>query len=155
MATRHDFALELEWVGNRGSGTSGYRDYGRQASITAEGKQAIAGSSARVFHGDSDRWNPEELLIAALAECHMLSYLHTAVRHGVTVLEYRDSAVGTMVQEGNGGHFTEVVLRPTIRIADPAQIDLAESLHTEASKDCFIAASVKAFASKGAPALTR
>ncbi|MFD1712862.1 OsmC family protein [Amnibacterium flavum] len=142
MASEHSFALDLEWVGNRGTGTSGYREYGRQGVLSAPGKQPIDGSSARVFHGDSDRWNPEELLIAALAECHMLSYLHTAVRHGVTVLGYTDSPTGTMVQEGNGGHFTRVVLRPAVRISDPAQIELAQSLHREASADCFIAASV-------------
>ncbi|BDI22040.1 OsmC family protein [Herbiconiux sp. L3-i23] len=142
MPSEHSFALSVEWVGNRGSGTSGYREYGRQGIVSAPSKQPIEASAARVFHGDADRWNPEELLIAALAECHMLSYLHTAVRAGVTVVAYRDDATGTMAQQGNGGRFTEVTLRPQVVVADEAQIELAQALHAEASADCFIAASV-------------
>ena len=142
MHSEHHFALSVEWIGNRGSGTSGYRDYGREGVVTAPQKTPIDASAARVFHGNAERWNPEELLIAALAECHMLSYLHCAVRHGVTVTAYRDEPTGTMVQEGNGGHFTEVTLRPRVTLADPSQRELADSLHAEASENCFIAASV-------------
>lgn len=142
MSADHVFALSVEWTGNRGTGTSGYREYGRQGLVTADGKTPIESSSARVFHGDAERWNPEELLIAALAECHMLSYLHTALRNGVTVTAYRDRATGTMVQEGDGGHFTEVILRPWVTISDPAQVELAERIHADAAADCFIAASM-------------
>jgi organic hydroperoxide reductase OsmC/OhrA len=42
----------------------------------AERPRPIAGSSDSTFRGDAARWNPEQLLLAALAQCHMLSYLH-------------------------------------------------------------------------------
>ncbi len=142
MSADHSFALSIEWTGNRGTGTSGYRDYERSGVVTAPGKEPIASSSARVFHGDSTRWNPEEMLIAALAECHMLSYLHTALRNGVVVTAYTDDATGTMVQEGDGGHFTEVTLRPRVTVADASQVELAQRIHTEAAENCFIAASM-------------
>lgn len=142
MRDEHVFEARVEWRGNRGSGTSGYRDYGRQLTISGEGKPDIEGSAARVFHGDRDRWNPEELLIAALAECHMLSYLHIAVRAGVVVTAYEDDAVGTLKQEGLGGRFTEVVLRPRVTVADPSMIDAARAAHAEAREHCFIANSV-------------
>jgi len=142
MAAAHEFAVHVEWTGDRGTGTSSYRAYGRQNVIAAAGKPSIAGSAARVFHGDLDRWNPEELLVAALSECHMLSYLHSAVRAGVTVISYTDAATGTMDQVGDGGRFTEVVLRPRVGLLDESQRELADSLHHEASENCFIAASV-------------
>ena len=95
MLGEHHYAVELEWQGDRGEGTSGYRAYGRQHVVRAAGKlHDIAGSSDRVFHGDRERWNPEELLLAALSECHMLSYLHVATRHGVIVRGYTDAATG-------------------------------------------------------------
>jgi organic hydroperoxide reductase OsmC/OhrA len=73
----------------------------------------------------------------------MLSYLHVAMKHGVIVLDYSDNAIGTMAQTmDGGGHFTAATLRPRVAIADPAQVELAESLHAEAAKACFIAASV-------------
>ncbi|HEY5225114.1 MAG TPA: OsmC family protein [Microbacteriaceae bacterium] len=143
MNLEHHYAVAMQWTGNRGTGTSGYKEYGRDHVLHADGKPDIAGSSDRVFFGDADRWNPEELLLAALSQCHMLSYLHVAARHGVQVLAYSDSATGTMQQDdSDGGHFTLAVLRPRVTIADPAQLEMAQSLHEEAAQKCFIAASV-------------
>lgn len=140
--TDHHYRLEVRWQGNRGSGTSGYRDYGREVLLEAAGKPAIAGSADVPFRGSADRWNPEELLVAALSQCHLLSYLHMAVTAGVVVTDYTDSPTGVMAQEGVGGHFTEVVLRPVVTVADPAHVALAASLHRQASAACFIAQSV-------------
>lgn len=145
MNDMHAYTVGIEWLGNRGTGTSGYRDYGRQLVVRAEdgeAKHAIEGSADRTFHGDADRWNPEELLVAALAQCHMLSYLHVAVRDGVVVTAYTDDAVGTMAQEGMGGRFTEVVLRPVVTVADAAMADRALAAHGDAARYCFIANSV-------------
>jgi organic hydroperoxide reductase OsmC/OhrA len=138
----HSFAVSVEWTGNRGSGTSDYRAFGRDNVVTAEGKPPIQASAARVFHGDADRWNPEETLIAALAECHLLSYLYVAVKNGIVVESYRDAATGTLQTAADGsGRFESVTLRPVVTISsgDP---DLALALHDEAERLCFIAASV-------------
>lgn len=142
MNLEHHYAMRVEWTGNRGTGTSGYRDYGRDHVVSAEGKPSIDGSSDRTFHGDASRWNPEEMLLAALSQCHMLSYLHEATLHGIVVEEYSDAATGTMRQTDNGGgHFTTATLRPRVVISagDPA---VALAIHHEASEKCFIAASV-------------
>lgn len=142
MRDTHEFEVGVEWLGNRGTGTSGYREYGRQLVVRAAGKADLEGSAARVFHGDRDRWNPEELLVAALAECHMLSYLHMAVRAGVVVTAYSDDAVGQIRVHGLGGAFTEVVLRPRVTVADEGMVEAARAAHAEANEHCFIANSV-------------
>lgn len=143
MKLEHSYAIDLQWTGNRGPGTSGYKDYGRDHTVSAEGKHAIEGSADRAFFGDTDRWNPEELLLAALSQCHMLSYLAEAAKAGLVVVGYTDAATGVMEQTANGGgHFTGVTLRPRVTIADPAQKELAVALHQPASGKCFIAASV-------------
>jgi organic hydroperoxide reductase OsmC/OhrA len=138
----HHYALDLTWTGDRGTGTSGYRAYDRDVLVVADGKPALEGSADRPFRGDPSRWNPEELLLAALAQCHLLSYLHVAVMHGVVVTAYADSPVGTMRQEGIGGRFTEVVLRPRVTVASPDMVGTATRIHHDASEACFIAASV-------------
>lgn len=139
----HRYAVTVDWQGNRGTGTSGYRAYGRQNLVSAAGKPPIEASADRTFHGNADRWNPEEMLLGALSQCHMLSYLHVAVRHGVTVLGYVDDAIGIMEETGGGGgRFTSATLRPRVTITDPAQKVLADSLHAEAAELCFIAASI-------------
>ncbi|WP_309708448.1 OsmC family protein [Pseudolysinimonas sp.] len=142
MDADHRFVASLAWTGNRGSGTAGYREYGREHVVSVAGKPDILGSAARVFHGDVDRWNPEEMLIAALAQCHLLSYLYVAVANGIVVESYRDEAEGTLVtMPDGGGRFRDVTLRPTVTISagDPA---VAERIHADAHRLCFIASSV-------------
>lgn len=143
MNGTHEYTVSIEWLGNRGTGTSGYRDYGRQLVVRAEGKEPIEASADRVFHGDADRWNPEEMLVAALAQCHMLSYFHAAVKAGVVVTAYTDAPVGTMTEDGHdGGAFTDVLLRPVVTIAAGSSPEAAEEAHVLANRLCFIANSV-------------
>lgn len=143
MSETHEYQIEVEWLGNRGTGTSGYREYGRQLVVRADQKSHdILASADRTFHGDRERWNPEELLVAALSQCHMLSYLHMAVRAGVVVVAYEDRARGTMVQEGLGGHFTEVVLRPVVTVSQQSMVEAARAAHADSYEHCFIANSV-------------
>ena len=139
---QHTYALDLVWTGNTGDGTTGYRSYTRDVTASSSGKPELLLSADKPFRGDPGRWNPEELLLAALSECHLLSFLHVAVLHGVVVTSYTDAPVGTMEQEGIGGRFTEVVLRPRVTVSDPAVVDLLPGLHAEASAACFIASSV-------------
>lgn len=139
----HSYEVTVSWTGNRGTGTSGYRDYGRDHEVIAAGLPTLLGSADPTFHGDRDRWNPEQLLLTALAQCHMLSYLHVAVLNGITVLSYRDKATGTMVLNRDGsGQFTGATLKPQLVITDPGQLELATKLHHDASQNCFIARSV-------------
>lgn len=138
----HHYETSLEWLGNRGTGTSGYRDYDRTHIVRAGLKPPIEASADPAFRGEADRWNPEDLLVASLSQCHLLTYLHLAAVNGVVVLAYTDEATGTMAEEGEGGHFTEVTLRPRVVVADASMISLAQSLHHEAHDRCFIASSV-------------
>lgn len=142
MGDEHEYEIQIEWVGNRGTGTSGYREYGRELLIHAVHKSPLEGSADPTFHGNKERWNPEELLVTALAQCHMLSYLHMAVRAGVVVTDYRDAATGTMRQQGLGGAFTEVTLHPQVTVADEAMVEAALRAHRDAYEACFIANSV-------------
>ncbi|MDA8777229.1 OsmC family protein [Pontimonas sp.] len=139
---RHSYELHNEWVGNQGTGTSGYKAYSRAHVISAQGKPDIEGSSDSTFHGDVTRWNPEEMLIAALSQCHMLSFLHVAQAAGVVVVSYRDTATGVLQTSPDGsGAITEVTLRPDIEISRGDK-DSVPSLHHRARELCFIANSV-------------
>lgn len=139
----HQYRVDVEWTGNHGTGTSGHRDYGREHFLRATGLPDLPGTADPTFHGDSDRWNPEQLLLGALAQCHMLSYFHVAVKYGVHVTGYTDSAAGTLRLNRDGsGEFTEALLSPRVVLADESQRGLADSLHERAHQLCFIARSV-------------
>ena len=139
----HSYSLQIRWTGNLGQGTRGYRTYERAHEIAAPGKPVIAGSSDPAFRGDSARYNPEELLVASLSTCHMLWYLHLCADAKIVVTAYVDDASGTMAETRSGsGHFTEVLLKPTVTVETGADTDRAEQLHERAHDLCFIANSV-------------
>ncbi|MGH8184698.1 MAG: OsmC family protein [Rhodanobacteraceae bacterium] len=139
---QHHYRVDVEWAGNHGTGTDGYRNYGREHVIRIEGKPDIAGSSDPAFRGDAAKHNPEDMLVAALSTCHMLAYLHVATLAGVVVMAYSDTAEGAMRTDGNGGHFTEVVLHPVVIITAASDPEKAAAAHADAHHGCFIAASV-------------
>jgi organic hydroperoxide reductase OsmC/OhrA len=140
---QHNYELQVEWTGNTGEGTKTYRGYRRDHTITAEGKPPILASSDPSFRGDPSRYNPEDLLVASLSACHMLSYLHLCAVNHVTVLDYRDVALGLMDENSDGSaQFTRVTLRPTVKIAPGDDRVKAHALHDQAHHLCFIARSV-------------
>jgi organic hydroperoxide reductase OsmC/OhrA len=143
MARTHHYTLTLEWTGNRGAGTSGYRDYDRSHSLSAPGKPPIPGSSDTAFLGDARAWNPEQLFLASLSACHQLWFLHLAAEAGVIVTAYRDQPVGEMVETTDGGgQFTSVTLRPDVTVDGGAEAATLAALHARAHQLCFIARSV-------------
>lgn len=139
----HRYAVAVRWTGNRGDGTSTYRGYSRAHDIDIPGLPTLKGSADPTFHGDKTRYNPEQLLLTALSQCHMLSFLHVAVKHGVVVTAYEDRAEGLMRTNRDGsGQFESVTLRPQVTVAAAEDDALMEQLHEEANKLCFIARSV-------------
>lgn len=147
MAKReHHYRVDVLWTGNHGSGTASYRSYARDheiASPVTPGRPVIPGSSDPAFRGDPERWNPEELFIAAISACHKLWYLHLCAAAGIVVTSYRDEAEGVMAEEADGsGRFVSVALRPQITITDAAKLGKARELHQEAHAKCFIANSI-------------
>ncbi|HEX7691623.1 MAG TPA: OsmC family protein [Sediminibacterium sp.] len=139
----HQYVLSVEWTGNKGTGTSAYTAYDRTHVICGKGKPALPASSDPAFRGDSQRYNPEELLVASLSSCHMLWYLHLCAEAGIIVTAYTDEPAGTMEETADGGgHFTEVVLHPVVSVADVSMQEQAAALHHKAHSLCFIARSV-------------
>ncbi|WP_426276615.1 OsmC family protein [Chryseobacterium sp. S-02] len=140
---KHNYKTIIQWTGNKGTGTSNYRDYERSHTISVENKPVIEASSDPAFRGDKTKYNPEEMLLSSLSSCHMLWYLHFCSEAGIIVTDYVDHATGIMEETSNGsGHFTEVILHPTITITDENKIEKAKELHTKANEFCFIANSV-------------
>jgi organic hydroperoxide reductase OsmC/OhrA len=138
----HLFAARLRWTGGAGGPTTSYKTYSRDYVIEADGKPELRGSADPHFLGDGALYNPEDLLVASLSACHLLSYLAECARAGIAVVAYEDDARGEMTLIDGAIRFREVVLHPKVAIADPARIDEALALHERAHAVCFIANSV-------------
>jgi len=140
----HDYKARLIWDGNLGSGTTTYTGYGRKYRLQIDGKPELVGSADPMFRGDATVYNPEDLFVAALSSCHLLSYLALCARTKINVVAYEDHASGTLLLTPNGGGmFESVTLRPIVTVAAGSDEKRALELHEQAHDLCFIAASVK------------
>lgn len=136
----HQYRTHLTWDGNRGDGTATYAGYGREHRILIDGKPELHATADAAFRGDAAKHNPEDLLVAALSSCHMLSYLALCAREKLQVVAYEDDAHGTMQEDGKGGgRFVEVVLHPVVTLARAEDAARATELHERAHALCFIA----------------
>jgi organic hydroperoxide reductase OsmC/OhrA len=123
-----------------------YETYDRTHAIRFEGGQVLPSSAAPDYLGRSEFANPEEMLVAALSSCHMLTFLAIAAKSRVVIDKYEDQAVAELTKNADGKlAITKVTLRPLIIVA-AGQGDLSERLthfHEKAHANCFIANSVK------------
>ncbi|MCU0897508.1 MAG: OsmC family protein [Burkholderiales bacterium] len=138
----HHFHARITWPRAAGA-TTATADYTRDYRLSLDGKPELFGSGPTVFKGDAAGLNPEEMLVASLAACHMLTYLALCAHKGVAVIGYEDHGEGKLERVGPGTmKFVEVALKPTVRIAAGSDAKLAEELHHKAHEGCFVANSV-------------
>ncbi len=131
--------ITLDWTD--GGKPFTYEGYPREHANTFKGGQTVTVSAAPAYRGDGVHGDPEDLLVAALSSCHMLSFLAICTKKKVTVKSYRDDAVGYLESEGGKLWMTRVILRPKVDCdADAATL---EQIHHLAHEACFIANSVK------------
>jgi len=143
MTKEHEYTAEIIWTGDRGAGTEAYDAYDRTWSIETAGKPVIHCSNDPLLGGDPMLPNPEDLLLSALAACHMLWYLHLASRAGIVVRAYSDAPVGVGETAPNGaGRFLRATLRPRIEVAAGTDLERADAIHHDIHQYCFIARSV-------------
>jgi organic hydroperoxide reductase OsmC/OhrA len=118
-----------------------YEAYPREHEIIFKDGQSMTASAAPAYRGDGVHGDPEDLLVAALSSCHMLSFLAICAKKRITVQSYDDEAVGFLENDGGKLWVTRVILRPKI----VASVDFAalEPIHHLAHDACFIANSVK------------
>lgn len=136
----HLFKATLNWTSNKSQEETISKIYSKSHQIKIEGKPVLDVSAAKAFKGDPSLYNPEDLLLSSLVSCHMMSYLYVCSQNGIEVLEYSDNAEAILeVSPDGSGRFTEVRLKPKIKISNPDKTELALELHTKANQLCFIA----------------
>jgi len=136
----HLFKVALSWIKKETGADRSIKSYHRSHHISIEGKPNLDVSAAKVFKGDPNLYNPEDLLLSSLTSCHMMSYLYCCAQNQIEVLSYKDHAEATLVVNPDGsGKITKVNLSPEVVISDSTQIELALSLHKKANELCFIA----------------
>ncbi|MDI9238502.1 OsmC family protein [Lysobacter sp. LF1] len=138
-----DHIASIRWT--RDGQPFDYEHYPRDHSVRFERGQQLTGSAAPAYFGSAQGVDPEEMLVAALSSCHMLTLLAVAAKKGWTIDVYEDDAIGTLGKNEDGRMaVTHVTLRPRITFAEKApDAQELQKLHESAHRNCFIANSVK------------
>ena len=140
--SRHE--ATLSW--SRGERGFGYEEYPRDHTWRFEGGPEVTATAAPDYKGNPGRVDPEEAFVAAVASCHMLTFLYVAYREGFEVVSYEDDAVGTMTKNERGVLWvSSVVLAPRIEYGEERAPSAEQEahLHHRAHEECYIANSVK------------
>jgi len=142
MSQEFPFQTRVRWIGTSKPGPLAPSSYTRDMLVEPEGKPPIAGSSARRFRGDDSRYNPEDLMLASLAECHILTYLTQSALAGIRVMSMEVEASGVIATIEGKTRFREATIRCRTRVEKADDIERAVHLHEKAHAECFMSNSV-------------
>jgi organic hydroperoxide reductase OsmC/OhrA len=145
----HRYTAGLLWQRRADESFTDQR-YSRRHELRFDGGAVLAASSAvssvPLPWSDPAAVDPEEMLVASIASCHMLWFLSLAAKAGHVVERYRDAAEGVMTKNAAGKLWvSQVTLRPAVSFAEgrgPTAAAL-DALHHRAHEECFIANSVR------------
>lgn len=127
----HQYEVSLKWTDSD------------RSDITAGDRPAIGGGSPPQFDGqDLSRWSPEHLLLAALGQCLMLTWISLNKRSAIPLKGWESKASSTLDKTREGLVFT--ALKVHIRLnTDADRVEEARRLLLTAKKYCIIANSLK------------
>jgi organic hydroperoxide reductase OsmC/OhrA len=116
----------------------------RQGVLSGPGKPDVVVGSPPEWKGRPDNWAPEELLVASVNSCIMLTFLTLAQGRGVTLVSYESDAEGELNVVDGVYQITSITVRPRVIIASEAQCDAARDAMEHVEGRCFMSQSVKA-----------
>lgn len=137
--------IRLSWTD--GGKPFTYESYPREHEIVLkDGQDRLTASSSPIYKGDGIHADPEDMLVAALSSCHMLSFLAICAKKKIAVQSYQDDAVGFLekdISQERAGRMwiSRVILRP--KVISGADEQILAQIHHLAHQACFIANSVK------------
>lgn len=123
-----------------------YETYDRTHTISFPGGSLLSASAAPEFMGKKELANPEEMLAATLASCHMLTFLAVSAKSRLVVESYEDSPVAILDKNAAGRMcVTQITLNPKVKFGgEKPTPEKFKDLHEKAHRNCFIAGSLSA-----------
>ena len=139
-----EFYSRLEW--KRDHPDFELKTFNRSHRIHFPNGALLEGSSAPDYSGDPEKNNPEQLFVASLSSCHMLTFLAVAAIGKWKVESYEDDAVGYLEKNETGKmSMNRVILQPQVVFSGsnhPSRKS-QEDMHLKARRSGFIANSVR------------
>lgn len=94
------------------------------------------------FGGPGDQWSPEDLLMASVANCLVLSFKAIAKASGFEWLTIECESDGTLDKVERKIQFTDILSKVTLCIPTTESTEKAEKLLLKAEETCFVSNSM-------------
>jgi organic hydroperoxide reductase OsmC/OhrA len=119
-------------------------DAARRGRTSAPGKPDIEIGSPPEFKGEAGVWAPEEMLVAALNACMMLTFVAFAQGKKLAFVAYESAAEGLLENVDGKYRIVEVSVQPIVVLSSEADIAAARTIMAEVKANCFISNSITA-----------
>jgi len=111
----------------------------RSGIATAEEiEPSIAFSAPPEFEGEAGHWTPEHFFVSAIAGCFISTFSGIAHFSKLEFLSLELETEGTITKDEGGWRFTQVTLRPRLKIAQEKDLDRAKRLLEKAERSCLV-----------------
>ena len=107
-------------------------------SLSGDGLDAIPSAPPAEFGGPGDKWSPETLLVAAVADCFILSFRAIAGASKLSWISLKCEVEGTLERKEGATKFTEFVVRATLSVPQDTKTEPAHRLLEKAEESCLI-----------------
>ena len=116
-----------------------------QGDVALEGERLppIASAPPTEFGGPGDRWSPETLFVAAVADCFVLTFRGIAALSRLPWLSLQCSVTGTVDRVDRVTQFTELEVHARLKVAPGVNEDQARRLLAKAEETCLVTNSLK------------
>lgn len=115
---------------------------GGPALAMANGLPDLRSAPPPEFDGPGDAWSPEHLLLASVETCFLFTLRAVARASRVEFETCEVTAEGTVDRTDGVTRFTDIVLRPRLKLATGADPDRARRAMEKAEKACLVSASL-------------
>ena len=118
---------------------------GAEGDVALDGAQLpqIVSAPPAEFGGPGDRWSPETLLVAAVADCFILTFRAIASASRFAWVSLACDVTGTVDRVDRVTQFTEVEIRARLRVPAGAREDQAIRMLAKAEETCLVTNSLK------------
>jgi peroxiredoxin-like protein len=114
----------------------------RRGKICSSGKPDIEISSPPEFKGEAGFWTPEDMFIASVNTCTLMTFVAYAQHKGLEFVTYESEAEGLLENVEGKYRFTEIVLHPHLSVKSAEDVERAQKMMEDAHKGCLVSNSI-------------
>lgn len=112
------------------------------AKVSAAGIPELQSAPPLDFDGPGDAWSPEHLFLAAVETCFLFTLQSVARASKFEFISLELSGEGKVDRKDGAMRFSEIVLRPRLRVRAGTDKDRALRILEKSEKACLVSASL-------------